>query len=118
MKFPSIIKTPKYQRFHIEPRYYDPVKEEIEQRTADIKRQMERDAGKDGTFDEEAASSRIRGSFTSKRAKAKSVSLMQGVILLLLVSALVGFWFFGTIALYVFLIVSSLLLYLKITRRI
>ncbi|MTI22377.1 hypothetical protein E1176_15195 [Fulvivirga sp. RKSG066] len=117
MKLPSIIKTPKYQRFHIEPRYYDPVKEEIEQRTADIRRELKLDSGK-SKASEQSASSRIRGSFVMKRAKAKSVNMMQIVILLLLVGGLVGYWFFGNIALYVFLMVSSLLLYLKVKGKL
>ena len=34
MKLPSIFKTPNYQRFDIKPRYYDPIKEEIEENPA------------------------------------------------------------------------------------
>jgi len=115
MKLPSIIRTPRHQKFHIEPRYYDPVKEEIEQRTAEIKKELEMDS--EGEYDGDP-SSRIRGAFKTKRAKAKSVNMMQAVILLLLVGGLVGYWFFGNLALYVFLMVSSLLLYLKVKGKI
>lgn len=116
MKLPSIIKTPRHQRFHVEPRYYDPVREEIEQRTAQIKKELELERDDERLNGE--ASSRIRGAFQTKRARAKGVNIMQGVILLLLVGGLVGYWFFGNIALYVFLMVSSLLLYLKIRGKI
>lgn len=116
MKLPSIIKTPRHQRFHIEPRYYDPVKEEIEQRTAQIKKELELEQKDDSSYGD--SSSRIRGAFQTKRARAKGVNIMQGVILLLLVGGLVGYWFFGNIALYVFLMVSSLLLYLKVRGKL
>ncbi len=115
MKFPSLLKTPRHQRFHIEPRYYDPVKEEIEQRTALIKKEME---NRKASGEPDDSSSRIRGAFIRKRAKAKGVNLMQGAILLLLVGGLTGYWYFGNIALYVFFMVSSLLLYLKIKGKI
>ena len=32
MKFPSLIKIPRHQRFHLKPRYYDPIKEDVENR--------------------------------------------------------------------------------------
>jgi len=115
MKLPSIIRTPRHQKFYIKPRYYDPVKEEIEQRTAQIKKDLEMETEEGGGSD---YSSRLRGAFKTKRAKSKSVNMMQAVILLLLVGGLVGYWFFGNLALYVFLMVSSLLLYLKVKGKI
>lgn len=40
MKVPSIFRLPKYQRFEIQPRYYDPVKEDIEKRTDRIRKEI------------------------------------------------------------------------------
>ena len=40
MRFLSILRIAKHQRFHIEPRYYDEVKEDIEQRTSRIKHEL------------------------------------------------------------------------------
>ena len=37
MKFRSFVKLPRYKRFDFEPRYYDPVKEEVEKRERLIK---------------------------------------------------------------------------------
>ena len=39
MKVPSIVKIPKYKKFDFQPRYYDPVKEELQERVERIKRQ-------------------------------------------------------------------------------
>ena len=36
-----LFRIPKHQQFHIKPRYYDPVKEEVKERTERIKLQME-----------------------------------------------------------------------------
>lgn len=119
MKLPSIIKTPRHQRFHIEPRYYDPVKEEIEQRTAQIKRELELDSGRNNTDRARSATTtRLRGAFASKRKKAKGINIMQAVIVLLLTGGIVGYMYYGNIALYIFLLVSSLLLWLKIRGKI
>ena len=43
MKLPSIFKTASHQRFSIKPRYYDPIKEEIEERTSRIKKELEQE---------------------------------------------------------------------------
>lgn len=114
MKLPSLFKTPRYQRFHVTPRYYDPVKEEIDARTSRIKSIV--DADKDVLDSGEMPQSRISGSFVTK--KRKGVNMTQPVIILLLVGLLVGYWYFGNIALYTFGLISSVLLYLKIKRII
>ena len=43
MKLPTIFRTASHQRFSIKPRYYDPIKEEIEERTARIKMELEQE---------------------------------------------------------------------------
>lgn len=119
MKFPSLFRTPKYQRFHITPRYYDPVKEEIEARTSRMKRNLELQRGDHPSDEEPYYTSRIAGSLKKARSSGKSsVGFMQLVIILLLSGVVVGYLYFGNIALYTFLLVSSVLLYLKMTRRI
>ena len=40
MKFPSIIKLPKYRQFKYKPRFYDPVMEDLDVRVQRIKREM------------------------------------------------------------------------------
>lgn len=113
MKIPSLFKSPRYQRFKITPRYYDPIKEEIEQRTSLINRQLN---FKNGVPDpHHKINSRIAGAFKHEKFKSKgSAGLMQMVIIMLLVGGMVGYLYFGNIALYIFLLVSSVLLYLKI----
>ena len=40
MKIPSLSRMPKYKRFNFEPRYYDPIKEDIQNRTERIKGEL------------------------------------------------------------------------------
>ena len=123
MKRPSLFKTPRHQRFNLTPRHYDPVKEEIEARTARIKAELEREKkglAAEGDFAEYGAGAGIRGAFKqrSNRTKSKSVNGTQLVILALIIFGLGAYWYFGNSGLYVFLLVSSLLLYLKLRRII
>lgn len=112
MKIPSIIKTPKYQRFHVEPRYYDPVKEELMEREARIKRNVEADRDVNGEFP-----SSIQGTFTRRRrTKGGSASLVQFIIMILLAGLIFGYIYLGEIALYIIVLISSVLLYLKMKR--
>ncbi|MBL3656326.1 hypothetical protein [Fulvivirga sediminis] len=116
MRLPSLFKTPKYQRFNVTPRYYDPVKEEIDARTAHIRSIIDADQGE--LDEKDFPKSRIAGSFTTRKPTRKNVNMTQPVIILLLTAGLVGYWFYGNIALYIFLLVSSVLLYLKVKRII
>ena len=93
MKFPSIVKTARYRRFGIEPRYYDPIKEEIEERTERIKREI------NGEYDGEYTGARI--SFDRKTRKTASTSMMQLAIAAILALGVVGWLYFGNEVFYV-----------------
>ena len=114
MKIPSLFRTPRYQRFSIEPRYYDPVKEEIEERTSRIRQEM---AASDGSVDEHYGS-RLSGSFRKRSKSGGSATLMQLVIMVLLAFLVFGYIYLGNLALYVTVTISTLLLYLKMKRII
>ena len=80
MKFPSIFRTASPMRFDIKPRYYDPIKEELEERTSRIKKELE----EEGLLDEDEITtskgygSGIRGSFSQHRGiKPKSSNLFN-----------------------------------------
>jgi hypothetical protein len=114
MKVPSLFRIPRYQRFNIVPRHYDPIKEEIEQRTSQIKREMS-----EGEGDLEGRSSRIVGAFKTGRSKSGgSATFMQLIIMMLLAFMIFGYIYLGNIALYIFVTASALLLYLKMKRII
>jgi hypothetical protein len=122
MKRPGIFKTPKHQRFNLTPRHYDPVKEELEARIARIKSEVERE--KQGVESEEDdlpyGGGSLRGAFKqrSNRTKSKVVNGSQLVIMVLIMSAIGAYWYYGNNGLYVVLLASSLLLYLRLRRYI
>lgn len=113
MKLPSLFRTASNVRYDIKPRYYDPVKEEIEQRTARIKKELE----SDGLIEESEFEfrSNLKGSFGQSRGiKEKldtktvaSTGLIRTFIFLLLMGSVFGYLYLGPV-------VFSYLLYLAI----
>lgn len=114
MKFPQIFRTSQPMRFDIKPRYYDPVKEEVEQRTARIKKELQADGFlpslEEDAEDLKGYSSSIRGSFTGgspikgrESASIHSAGLIRLVIFVLLIGSLFGYIYFGPEALYILL---------------
>ena len=117
MKF-RIFKTAQYQRFHIEPRYYDPVKEDIENRTARIKQEMGMEA--DDDF-KPGYRSQIAGSFRKnmKHTPEKvggSVVMLRMIILIVLSLMILGFAFDMTQLFYLFLLFVPFYLWKKYRR--
>lgn len=113
MRFPSLFRLPKHQQFYIKPRYYDPVKEEIRERTERIKEEME---GKDSDVDQ--YSSKI--SFKRKAKPAPSTSMLQLGIAALLGLIVVGWLQFGNHVFYyaLWIVLPIYLVYrLKTLRR-
>ena len=69
MKLPTIFRTASHQRFSIKPRYYDPIKEEIEERTSRIKMELEQEG--EIEQDSDSPSPRrpmMKGSFSTFRS--------------------------------------------------
>jgi hypothetical protein len=104
MKLPTIFKTASYQRFSIKPRYYDPIKEEIEERTSRIKRELEEEGilERDGEYSESQPSSSLRGSFSSYRGMKprdnpsfNGTALIRTFLFLAMVTAAFGYIYVG-----------------------
>lgn len=90
MRFLSFFRTPKHQQFHIETRYYDPVKEELEERKRKIRQQMMRD----DQSREETYVSKIN--FKKRPSKqAPSSMMLQMGIAIILVALTFGWLEFG-----------------------
>lgn len=84
MKLPSIFRTASHMRFDIKPRYYDPIKEEIEERTSRIRYELEQEglltkSEKEGEGIEKrkGLGSGIRGSFAQRGMKPKNTSMIS-----------------------------------------
>ncbi len=110
MKFPSFIKVPRNKRFNIEPRYYDPIKEEIEERTMRIKQELE---GKSDS----GTSSGTRITFERRTSPAPSSSLMQLGIAAILGSLVIGWLFYGNAVFYSLWLVVPIYLFFRFRKN-
>lgn len=134
MKLPSIIKTERHQRFSLKPRHYDPVKEEIEQRTARIKKELEAEGiiESEREINEALSSgyqSSIKGAFTQRSEWKKDSPLifekagwLRLIIFLLLLGGLGGYLYLGSDILYYLfyltMIVGLVVVFFRIRRRV
>ena len=107
MKFPSFIRLPRNKRFGIDPRYYDPIKEEIEERTSAIKREMEGEAN-------ESTPGRI--SFARKTSAVPQTSFIQMGIAALLGGGVVGWLYFGNQILNILWVFVPIYLYFRFKK--
>ncbi|UZR95718.1 hypothetical protein [Chondrinema litorale] len=78
MKLPTLSRLPKYKRFSFEPRYYDPVKEEI--RAKERAAQSLLKGANNENVDVADIKNRISGSFKRKTSDSKRSFLIQAVI--------------------------------------
>lgn len=107
MKFPQFIRVPKYKRFHITPRYYDPVREDIEMRTQKIKNELSN--SKLGNYQ-----SHIRGSFERKVTRDANTGFLRLIIFLVIIGMLGGYVYFGQDFLYFLLFLIPVYVYFKL----
>jgi hypothetical protein len=109
MKIPSLTKLPKNKRFYIQPRYYDPVKEDIENRVSRIKAELKLPENDHYSF-----SSKLSGVFERRRTQSQQSNVLQMVIFLLLSGLVAGYLFFGNNVFFVFLILIPLYFYFRL----
>ncbi len=116
MKLPSLTKQAKYQRFQVVPRYYDPIKEDIANRTSRIKAEM----GMSDADIDVGYSSQISGSFRKNMKHAKGqvdkTAMMRLIIFVVLVLFAGGFVYIGTEIFYLTLLYVPFYLWKKIRK--
>ena len=88
MGFFSFLHLPKNKAFNFQPRYYDPIKEDIEQRVQMIKNEK--------NLETADRSSMISFSFRKRQNEIKSTSINQILILAFFGSVSLSFWYWGT----------------------
>jgi hypothetical protein len=93
MKLPSIIPLPRHQKFKIAPRFYDPIREDIQDRTERIRQNLKREE-EDGIFRYHTS---IKGSFSRRRDESVGLSevMLRFVIIALLGSSIFGYIWYG-----------------------
>lgn len=108
VRFPSFIRLPRNKQFEITPRYYDPVKEEITERTERIKREMK---GEHSDY----APGRIK--FERKTQAVPSSSFLQMIIAAVLGLSVVGWLFYGNDIFYALWLAVPVYLYFRLKNR-
>lgn len=101
MRFPSFIRLPRHQKFHYEPRYYDPIKEDIEQRTNMLKKERSNNTNVQ-------AGERISAHWKRSQKQAKQSSLRQIIIITILITTLVTYFYFGNMGIYIIMGIFAL----------
>ena len=120
MKITGFFKTGKHQRFHYEPRHFDPDSEEAQKRERRIRREM---GNKEDEIEEiKRYRSSIQGSFVKRRYVDSSVNkkgnLRVLLIILILLGLLYGWWEFGNDVVYSLLLLVPFYVYLRLKRKI
>lgn len=90
-RIPSFVKLPRYKRFDYKPQFYDAEKEELEQRVAQIKKEVE--AEKNGTVHPEALRGKLKADWhRESRSSITGKSNMRVFIIALLLFIVVYFY--------------------------
>ena len=109
MKFPSLTRIPSHKRFDFEPRYYDPVKEDIKNRTQRIRSEVSEKENKEYREN-------IRKAFSRREKEGRKANLMQLLLMTIMVGTFVGWWYYGNVAFYAFLVLFPLYILLRTSK--
>lgn len=110
MKFPSLSRMPKYKRFNIEPRYYDPVKEDIQNRTERIRGELK-------ITSSHSHRENLKTAFNRRAVREKSSDFMQLLLIIILLGTMGGWLIFGNLVFYIFVVVFPFYLFFR-TRKL
>jgi len=101
MKFPSLFRIPTHKRFNFEPRYYDPIKEDIARRTARIKQELSGDKSNNYRTN-------ISHAFTRKSPQSNKTGLIQFSLIAGMFGVFFGYLYYGNIAIIILLVVIGI----------
>ena len=110
MKIPSLFRTPSNQQFKFSARHYDPIKEEIEERTERIRQEL--NAKKEGR----PYTPNIRGRFNSREAGDRKASVIQLIIIAVLLLLGWGWWELGNDIIYVLFLALPVYFYFRLRK--
>jgi hypothetical protein len=111
MKLPLLFKTPRHKRFNFEPRYYDPIKEEIKERTEMFRKQL-------NLNDNEFVRSNISNAFAKRSRQYHKGNAMQFFFIIAFIAVTLGYLFYGNMVLLSFLVVLGVYILIKLRKNI
>lgn len=106
MKIPSLTRIPKYRKFNITPRYYDPIKEDIENRTERIRNEMRLQESPDFR-------SSLQKDFIRNNRENRQSTVIQLLIVILLIGTAAGYLLYGNNVFYFFLILVPFYIFFR-----
>lgn len=109
MKLPSLFKTPRPQQFNITPRYYDPIKDDIEVRTERIKSELNLKNNSDYR-------SNIAGAFNRREKQNRQASVIQLIFVTVFLVTAFGYIYYGNVIFYFFLLLVPIYFYFRIKK--
>jgi len=121
MKFISLFtKAPQHQRFQYKPRFYDPAKEEMQERENRIRKELELEQGTQAGA--EVHVSRIAGAFQAARRRSKPTggvrtAMIRLAILLFITVFLMAFLTWGKPVLYSLFLFIPVYFYFRFRSR-
>lgn len=106
MKLPSIFRVPGHQRFDIQPRYYDPIKEDIDKRTNRIRQELknERNGGRADS---------IREAYRVRTGSNRSADLFQFLMIIIVGVSIGGYLMYGANVYFALLLLIPLYIFLR-----
>lgn len=107
MKIPSISRIPKYQKFNYTPRFYDPIKEELEERKERIRRGLERNP----TI--HSYQSTIHNAFKRRAKENKQSNIIQLLVIAVLLATFFGYIYYGNLVFYLFLVLIPVYIFIR-----
>jgi hypothetical protein len=114
MKIPSISKLPKYKRFEYTPRYYDPIKDEINQKIKDAEAELE--AEKNGS--DENYTRRIRNGFRRRsHTERQKTDFSQSLFVLGFTGFFILYFYYGNLAFWLLAVIFPLYFWIKLRNR-
>ncbi len=93
MRFPSFIRLPRHQKFNYDPRYYDPVKEDLDRRISLAKKQTSDDTN-------DSNRERISAQWRRTERNSQKASVRQLIIVAFLISSVLAYFYFGNNGIY------------------
>ncbi|MGB3848745.1 MAG: hypothetical protein WA958_02160 [Tunicatimonas sp.] len=112
MKIPSLTPLPRHRRFHIEPRYYDPIKEDIAVRTSRIEQEI-----RQVSSSAEQHRRSLEGAFgRSAQHRSQRASGLQFLIMLILFALIFGYIYYGNVVFYALILTAPVYFLLRLRR--
>jgi hypothetical protein len=109
MKIPSLVRVPKYRRFNFEPRHYDPIKEDLKNRTELIEQQLKNNSS------ETAIKQRISETFVrDKHRTGGKINGLQIALVFLLSATFVGYVYIDFYAFFITGVIISIYVLFKV----